>query len=62
MLIGSENMSQILGLHWFNWFVFGIMALLLVLSIITTGVVRHIMILSEFFILIYFVSNYVIVD
>jgi|GEM_PF-2575181 len=55
-------MSQILGLHWFNWFVFGIMALLLVLSIITTGVVRHIMILSEFFILIYFVSNYVIVD
>ena len=50
------------GLHWFDWFVFGIMALLFIFSMITTGVVRCIMILSEIFILDYFVSNYVIVD
>ena len=50
------------GIHWFDWFVVGIIALLFIFTLITTGVIRWIIVLSELFILIYFVLNYVIVD
>jgi len=50
------------GSHWFDWFVVGIIALLYIFTLITTGVIKWIIALSELFILIYFVLNYVIVD
>ena len=62
MLIRGENMPITFGSHWFDWFVVGIIALLYIFTLITTGVIKWIIALSELFILIYFVLNYVIVD
>jgi len=62
MIKMGGNMPITFGIHWFDWFVVGIIALLFIFTLITTGVIRWIIVLSELFILIYFVLNYVIVD